>query len=365
MEFAGPVILFRDEVLDVGNNFKWVPLSQDRFMLNPTANMSSVQELQVYKLMQDAAQQQIPIQHMTPNTAEAPAEVWEALAERAAQEPQFEKFAHLAKIEEAERLFLLGAASAPTHNPQLLTRRLRALGLPLSGTHAKRQARLHAALQQSIPATTVNSFFKMIGAKATYKSSTLAEKHAFIAALFTGDKSHVQTWPQFNSEIGDFEQWSREKLASIPFGARVYSTHRSPQYQRPHAVTEPTCTTCFTQEALCACNTTEAAFADRGITEAMNDMTKHRPELLSGSSQDAKHFVLVMEKFRLSRFQGEARAENLRKALREFGFAPLSAENATEAIAGYALECFAKKHVSVADVQAIGFRSVNDWVKDW
>lgn len=365
MEFAGPVILSRDEVLDVGNNFKWVPLSQDRFMLNPTANMSSVSELQVYKFMQEAATQMVPVHHMTPNMEQAPQEVWEALAEKGAAEPQFEKFANLVKIEEAERLFFLGAASAPTNSPQLLTKRLRALGLPLSGTHAKRQARLHAALQKSIPVTTVNSFFKLIGAKSSYKSSSLQEKHAFLAALFTGDPSHVQTWPKFGTEIVDFAQWSREKLASVPFGARVYATHRSAKYQRPETIADLNCPTCFTQEVLCACNTAQTFDANRGITAAMNDMTKHRPELLESSSPDAKNFVQVMEKLRLSNFQGEAKVKQLQDALQKCGFAPLSVENATQEIATFALECFAKKHVGLKEVRELGFQSVNDWVKAW
>lgn len=351
MEFEKPVVLSAEQILDVGNDFKWVPLSENRYMLNPTANMSSALELKVYNLMQAAASSEVPAHSLSVNLNSAPQEVWDALAEKANHQEQaraqFEKFSKLVKLEEAERLFLVGAASAPTHDPLVLTRRLRSLGLSLRGTHKERQTRLQVALQRSIPESTVDSLLAQIGTKGTtgLHRMSLGEKHARIGQAVLS-----------------------QELSATPFGEKVYTLHHSPTYQRPNPLSH-------SEEDEGESKEGEGDQEEEGVEDeykakahqarVLDDATKQLPELARNRTSEAKSFMVDMEKFRLARYNDAERVEQMRQVLVNCGFAPFAVEEASEASLYLALETYAKRNVGVREIKELGFDSVHDWVAAW
>jgi len=349
MEFEKPVVLSAEQILDVGNDFKWVPLSENRYMLNPTANMSSALELKVYNLMQSAASSEVPAHSLSVNLNSAPQEVWDALAEKANPQEQaraqFEKFSKLVKLEEAERLFLVGAASAPTHDPLALTRRLRSLGLSLRGTHKERQTRLQVALQRSIPESTVDSLLAQIGTTGPrgLNKMSLGEKHARIGQAVLS-----------------------QELSATPFGEKVYTLHHSPTYQRPNPLSH-------SEEDEGESKGEEGDREQETVEEeykahqarVLDDATKQTPELMRNRTSEAKSFMVDMEKFRLARYNDAERVEQMRQVLVTCGFAPFAVEEASQASLYLALETYAKRNVGVREVKELGFDSVHDWVAAW
>ena len=365
MEFEKPVILSRGDILDVGNHTKWVPLSKDRCMLNPIANMATMPELQVYRLMQFAEAEMVPVhqlkgnyQHQE-NLSQTPNEVWDSLAERDAG--RFEHFARLAKLEDSERLFLQGAASAPTSDPQTLTMRLRSLNLALNGSHAQRQARLHRALQHSIPESTVDQLLTTFGATAIPSTMLLEDKHELIGSVFTGRESTNFTSEVFPHPQEPFATWAHKKLQAVPFGQRVFAVHHGEGYVRPDAVTDPVCFSCATSEALCACSSVKEA-----VKEPMKSLLlEHEPVLSPHSPGLVEKLVSSLERFRFAKYAQPEADKRLRTVLCDAGFEPYAVHKAPTALLKLALERFATRYVTSADVRDFGFSSVPEWVGAW
>lgn len=373
MEFEKPVILSRNDILDVGNHTKWIPLSSDRCMLNPIANMATMPELQVYRLMQLAEAEQIPAHQLESNyphrdLSQTPKEVWDSLAECDAG--RFEHFARIAKLEDSERLFLQGAASAPTSDPQTLTMRLRSLNLALNGSHAQRQARLHRALQQSIPESTVDQLLTTFGATAIPGTMLLEDKHALLGSIFTGQEpANVHGRAVFPTSQAPFSTWALEKLQSVPFGQRVFAVHHGEGYVRPEAVKDPVCLNCATSEALCACSSaeryTEAPQSLLAIEGTKSTEGTEGIESASHSPSLVKNLVNSLERFRFAKYAQPEADKHLRKVLCDAGFEPYAVHKAPTALLKLALERFATRYVSSADVRDFGFSSVADWVGAW